>query len=106
MPFWHREFWNFWTSADHVVANVEGPLVDNTATLMQAAEMRLMHTINPAAERVLKDIHADIWNLCNNHVMDAGQDRSGHDPSGGREVWCEDHRCRHDMTDAAETINS
>lgn len=46
----------FLTSADHVVANVEGPLVDNTATLMQAAEMRLMHTINPAAERVLKDI--------------------------------------------------
>ena len=35
----------FLTSADHVVANVEGPLVDNTATLMQAAEMRLMHTI-------------------------------------------------------------
>ena len=64
----------FLTSADHVVANVEGPLVDNTATLMQAAEMRLMHTINPAAERVLKDIHADIWNLCNNHIMDAGQD--------------------------------
>ena len=58
----------FLTSADHVVANVEGPLVDNTATLMQAAEMRLMHTINPAAERVLKDIHADIWNLCNNHT--------------------------------------
>ena len=68
------EITEFLTSADHVVANVEGPLVDNTATLMQAAEMRLMHTINPAAERVLKDIHADIWNLCNNHIMDAGQD--------------------------------
>ena len=91
----------FLTSADHVVANVEGPLVDNTATLMQAAEMRLMHTINPAAERVLKDIHADIWNLCNNHIMDAGQD-----PSGGREVWCEDHRCWHEYDGCSETINS
>lgn len=66
------EIVQFLTSADHVVANVEGPLVDNTATLMQAAEMRLMHTINPAAVKVLRDIDADIWNLCNNHIMDAG----------------------------------
>lgn len=28
--------YKFLTSADHVVANVEGPLVDNTATLTQA----------------------------------------------------------------------
>lgn len=62
----------FLTEADHVVANVEGPLVDNTASLVQAAEMRLMHTINPAATKVLKQIHADIWNLCNNHIMDVG----------------------------------
>lgn len=68
------EITEFLTSADHVVANVEGPLVDNTATLTQAAEMRLMHTIHPDAEKVLRDIHADIWNLCNNHIMDAGQD--------------------------------
>ena len=33
-----------------------------------------MHTIHPDAEKVLRDIHADIWNLCNNHIMDAGQD--------------------------------
>ena len=52
----------FLTSADHVVANVEGPLVDNTATLMQAAEMRLMHTINQAAETAKKDADTVAFN--------------------------------------------
>ena len=58
--------------SDHVIANVEGPLVDGTAKLTQAAEMRLMHTIDPAAVSVLHRINSDIWNLCNNHIMDAG----------------------------------
>ena len=65
----------FLADSDHVIANVEGPLVDaSSAQLMQAAEMRLMHTIDPAAVKVLHRIHADIWNLCNNHIMDAGQE--------------------------------
>ena len=62
-------------ASDHVIANVEGPLVDpSSAKLMQAAEMRLMHTIDPAAVSVLHRMNADIWNLCNNHIMDAGQE--------------------------------
>ncbi|MBO7354266.1 MAG: CapA family protein [Lachnospiraceae bacterium] len=66
---------DFLTDSDHVVANVEGPLVDpSSAKLMQAAEMRLMHTIDPAAVSVLHRMNADIWNLCNNHIMDAGQE--------------------------------
>ena len=65
----------FLADSDHVIANVEGPLVDaSSAQLMQAAEMRLMHTIDPAAVKVLHRMHADIWNLCNNHIMDAGQE--------------------------------
>lgn len=63
----------FLHSADHVIANVEGPLVDPAAQRVQAAEMRLMHTIDPAAVSVLKAMHADIWNLVNNHIMDAGE---------------------------------
>ncbi len=62
----------FLSDSDHVIANVEGPLVDGTAKLTQAAEMRLMHTIDPAAVSVLHKMHSDIWNLCNNHIMDAG----------------------------------
>jgi poly-gamma-glutamate synthesis protein (capsule biosynthesis protein) len=41
---------------------------------VKAAEMRLMHTIDPKAVVVLKKIHADIWNLANNHIMDVGPD--------------------------------
>ena len=60
------------TSSDHVIANVEGPLVGDKLEKVKAAEMRLMHTISPEATVVLKRIHADIWNLANNHIMDAG----------------------------------
>ena len=61
-------------ASDHVIANVEGPLVSPDAPRMHAAEERLMHTIDPAATRVLTDMHADIWSLVNNHIMDAGQE--------------------------------
>ena len=57
--------------SDHVIINVEGPLVNN-AKLVQAKEMRLMHTIDPGAVSLFKDLGADIWNLVNNHIMDAG----------------------------------
>ena len=62
------------TSSDHVIANVEGPMAGEDAVKVKAAEMRLMHTINPAAAVVLDKIHADIWNLANNHIMDGGPD--------------------------------
>lgn len=35
-------------------------------------KIRLIHTMNPAAGVVLDRMHADIWNLCNNHICDAG----------------------------------
>ena len=62
------------TGSDHVIANVEGPLVPPDAPRMHAAEERLMHTIDPAATKVLSDMHADIWSLVNNHIMDAGEE--------------------------------
>ncbi len=68
------EILKFLSDSDHVIANVEGPLVDGNAKLTEAAEMRLMHTIDPAAVSVLHKMNADIWNLCNNHIMDAGAD--------------------------------
>ena len=61
------------TSSDHTVINVEGALVDESAERMQAKEMRLMHTIDPRAVSLFNELHADIWNLANNHIMDAGE---------------------------------
>ncbi len=63
---------DFLHSADHVIANVEGPLVDQAVNRTTEGTRQLMHTMNPAAVRVLNRMHADIWNLCNNHIMDAG----------------------------------
>ena len=73
-------------SSDHVIANVEGPLAGEDAVRVKAAEMRLMHTIDPRATVVLKKINADIWNLANNHIMDGG-------PEGLRMTLEEARRC-------------
>lgn len=62
----------FLHSADHVIANVEGPLVDLEANDNRTGVAQLLHSMNPAAIQVLNRMQADIWNLCNNHMMDAG----------------------------------
>ena len=68
------EVLKFMHSSDHVIANVEGPLVDNMQNTTTEGVLQLMHTMDPAAITVLKRMGADIWNLCNNHMMDAGQE--------------------------------
>lgn len=64
---------DFLHSADHVIANVEGPLVDQPTNTTTSGAVQLMHTMNPKAIKVLNNMHADIWNICNNHIMDAGE---------------------------------
>lgn len=96
---------DFLHSADHVIANVEGPLIRKDALQTavspqegtagaatgsqqkqagtagvatgsqqkQAGTAQLLHSMDPAAAEVLDRMHADIWNLCNNHIMDAGE---------------------------------
>ena len=59
----------FFHSADHVVANIEGAVIDAEDNGSHGV---FFHSINPAAVSVLRDIHADIWNISNNHIMDAG----------------------------------
>ena len=68
------EVLDFLHSANHVIANVEGPLVDADTNKTTQGTVQLMHTMNPAATAVLRNMKADIWNLCNNHIMDAGED--------------------------------
>lgn len=67
------EVLDFLHSADHVIANVEGPVAEAPQNTTQSGVQQLLHTIDPAAIKVLKNMKADIWNICNNHIMDAGE---------------------------------
>jgi len=69
-----KEVLSFLHSGDHVVANVEGPILDAPANTTTEGAVQLMHTMNSGAVGVLKNMHADIWNICNNHIMDAGEE--------------------------------
>ena len=64
---------DFFKEADHVIPNVEGPLVALKNESNEGTG-QLIHAMDPEAVRVLRRIRADIWNLCNNHIMDAGED--------------------------------
>ena len=62
---------DYFHSADHVFANVEGALID---AVDDGSLGVLFHSMNPKAADVLEKMHADIWSLGNNHTMDAGKD--------------------------------
>jgi len=62
---------DFFHRADHVVANVEGALID---AVDDGSRGVFFHSMDPAATRVLQAIHADIWSIGNNHTMDAGRE--------------------------------
>ena len=61
----------FFHSADHVAANVEGALID---AVDDGSRGVFFHSMNPEAVCVLKKIGADIWCIGNNHTMDAGRE--------------------------------
>ena len=63
---------DFLHSADHVIPNVEGPVANAEQNTTQSGVQQLLHTIDPKAVKVLRKMGADIWNICNNHIMDAG----------------------------------
>ena len=67
------EVLDFLNSADHVIANVEGPVAEAEQNTTQSGVQQLLHTIDPAATKVFRKMNADIWNICNNHIMDAGE---------------------------------
>ena len=66
-----QEVLDFFHSADHTVANVEGALID---AVDDGSRGVFFHSMNPEATRVLKNIGADIWSIGNNHTMDAGRE--------------------------------
>ena len=67
-----KEILDFLNSADHVIPNVEGPVAEAEQNTTQSGVQQLLHTIDPKAVKVLNKMGADIWNICNNHIMDAG----------------------------------
>ena len=60
---------DFFHSADHVCANVEGAVYEAPPDDSRDA---YFHTMNPKAVDVFLKMHADIWCIGNNHAMDAG----------------------------------
>ena len=60
---------DFFHSADHVCANVEGALIAAQGDTQNV----LFHSMDPAATKVLAKMQSDIWSLGNNHIMDAGE---------------------------------
>ena len=66
------ELLSFLHSGDHVVANVEGPVIAQPENTETSGAKQLLHSIDPAAVSVLNRMGADIWNINNNHIMDAG----------------------------------
>lgn len=62
---------DFFHSADHVVANVEGALINAPD---DGSRGIFFHSMNPEATVVLEKMKADIWNIANNHIMDAGRE--------------------------------
>lgn len=65
------EILEFLNSADHVIPNVEGPVAEVEQNTTKDGVAQLLHTIDPKAIKVLNKMNADIWNICNNHIMDA-----------------------------------
>lgn len=65
---------SFITGSDHVIVNVEGPLYAMEQADNSSAAAKLTHSMSPDVRFFLQKLHADVWNICNNHIMDAGSD--------------------------------
>ena len=61
----------FFHSADHVCANVEGALIE---VQDDGSHGDYFHSMNPAVTGVFRKMGTDIWCIGNNHTMDAGVD--------------------------------
>ncbi len=68
--FLSSEILDFFDSANHVIANVEGAL---TNAEDDGSKGIFFHSMNPEAVAILEKINADIYCLANNHTMDAGR---------------------------------
>ena len=65
---------SFLSSGDHLIVNVEGPLYERKEKEATTGALSLIHSMDPKVGDFLEGIGADIWNICNNHIMDAGSE--------------------------------
>ena len=92
---------DFFHGADHVAANVEGALID---AVDDGSRGVFFHAMNPAATRVLRNMHADIWCVGNNHTMDAGKEGVISTRKIAREMGCLTIGAGLNETEASEPI--
>ena len=64
-----KDIFDFLNESDYVVANVEGALYSADDLNNRGV---FFHSMNPLAANFLNKINANIWNIANNHIMDAG----------------------------------
>jgi len=69
-----KEVYDFIADSDHVIVNVEGALSDGLRKPKDNSVLQLMHSMKPEVSHFLQRIGADVWNICNNHIMDAGSE--------------------------------
>lgn len=77
---------DFFHSAEHVCANVEGALIEVDESVPRAV---CFHAMNPKATNVLQKMHADLWSIGNNHTMDAGAEGVASTQKIAKELGCQ-----------------
>ena len=91
----------FFHSADHVCANVEGAVYNPPPDDSRDA---FFHTMNPEAVAVFKKMHADIWCIGNNHAMDAGADGLNSTRQIAKENGCVTFGAGMNQSEASEPV--
>lgn len=91
----------FLRDSDHVVANVEGPLYEGEDTQGRGV---FFHTMNPEATCVLEAIKSDVWNISNNHIMDAGLEGLVSTRKIASEMGCQTIGAGVNETEASEPV--
>ena len=69
-----KEVRDFLGSGEHLIVNVEGPLSNMDKVNRAGGVSTLLHSMDPEVATFLNELGADVWNICNNHIMDAGAD--------------------------------
>lgn len=67
-----KEILDYLKDTDHLIINVEGPLSRGDKVDVKNGVASLQHSMDPDAVTFFNKIGADVWNICNNHIMDSG----------------------------------
>ena len=67
------ECMDFLHSGDHLVINVEGPLSKQETIVRENGVKALTHSMDPKVAQFFNKLGADVWNINNNHIMDASE---------------------------------